>query len=135
MDARRAPDGDRDRDSRHVLLVGFPPLMLSVLEPAFSNVAEVASVAFPGAEFDDAAEGFDPDLVVVDVTYLDESVVRPLITHRFAERGPKIVYLSDWRQAWVDDLGSIDSRPLSDASIAGLVRLASGSELRSAAER
>ena len=117
-----------------MLLVGFPPLMLSALEPAFSDVAEVASVAFPGGEFDDAAEEFDPDLVVVDVTYLDESVVRPLITRRFAERGPKIVYRSDRRQAWVDDLRSIDSRPLSDASIAGLVRLASGSELRSAAE-
>jgi len=57
--------------------------MLSALEPAFKKVAEVSSVPFPGVAFDNAAEDFDPDLVVVDVTYLDESIVRPLITHRF----------------------------------------------------
>ena len=51
--------------------------MLSALEPAFSKVAEVVCVPFPGSSFDRAAEGFDPDLVVVDVTYLDEAVAGP----------------------------------------------------------
>jgi len=44
----------------------------------------IISVPFPGSSFNRAAEEFDPDLVVVDVTYLDEIVVRPLITHRFS---------------------------------------------------
>lgn len=109
--------------------------MLSALEPAFREVAEVSSVPFPGVSFDNAAEELDPDLVVVDVTYLDESVVRPLITHRFAACKPMVVYLSDQRQAWIDDLGSIESGPLEDASVAGLTRLASGSGLRVVAER
>ena len=102
--------------------------MLSVLEPALREVSEVTSVPFPGVSFDNAAEELDPDLVVVDVTYLDESVVRPLITHRFVACKPMVVYLSDQRQAWLDDLAAVDSGPLEDASIAGLARLASGSE-------
>ena len=118
-----------------MLLVGFPPLMLQALEPAFHEVAEVCSVPFPGVSFDAAAEQFDPDLVVVDVTYLDESVVRPLITHRFAACKSMVVYLSDQRQAWIDDLASVESGPLEDSSVRGLTRLVSGSGLRVVAER
>jgi hypothetical protein len=135
MDVRRIRRSRRARSPRRVLLVGFPPLMLSALEPAFREVADVISVPFPGASFDAAAEQFDPDLVVVDVTYLDESVVRPLITHRFAACKPMVVYLSDQRQAWIDDLASVESGPLEDASVAGLTRLVSGSGLRVVAER
>ena len=62
-----------------MLLVGFPPLMLSGLEPALARVAEVVSVPFPGTAFDRAAEEFDPDMVVVNVTYLDQAVIQPLI--------------------------------------------------------
>jgi len=133
MDVRRIRP--KRRGTRRVLLVGFPPLMLNALEPAFRRVAEVSSVPFPGASFDSAAESFDPDLVVVDVTYLDENIVRPLITHRFVACTPMVVYLSDQRQAWLDDLASIDSGPLEDASVASLVRLVSGSGLRVVAER
>ena len=109
--------------------------MLSALEPAFKKVAEVSSVPFPGVAFDNAAEDFDPDLVVVDVTYLDESVVRPLITHRFVACKPMVVYLSDQRQAWFDDLAAVESGPLEDASVAGLAKLVSGSGLRVVAEQ
>lgn len=135
MDVRRNRRGGAGRSVRRVLLVGFTPLMLSGLEPAFAKVGEVCSVPFPGAAFDSAAETFDPDLVVVDVTYLDESVVRPLITHRFVACKPMVVYLSGQREAWIDDLAAVESGPLKDASVAGLARLVSGSGLRVVAER
>ena len=109
--------------------------MLTALEPAFRRRAEVVSVPFPGAAFDSAAESLDPDLIVVDVTYLDESIVRPLITHRFIACKPMVVYLSDQRQAWIDDLAAVESGPLEDASVTGLVKLLSGSGLRVVAER
>src|SRR5437899_1406515 len=135
MQLRHIRRGEGGRPARRVLLVGFPPLMLSALEPALSGAAEVVSVPFPGSSFDAAAEQFDPDLVVVDVTYLDESVVRPLITHRFAACTSMVVYLSDQRQAWIDDLASVESGPLEDSSVRGLTRLVSGSGLRVVAER
>src|SRR3569623_1672237 len=100
MDVRRIRRSSRGRFRRRVLLVGFPPLMLSALEPALREGSEGTSVPFPGVSFDNAAEELDPDLVVVDVTYLDESVVRPLITHRFVASKPMVGYLSDQRQAW-----------------------------------
>jgi hypothetical protein len=135
MDVRRIRRTRRARCNRRVLLVGFPPLMLSGLEPAFSSVAEVVCVPFPGIAFDRAAEEFDPDLIVVDVTYLDESVVRPLITKRFAQAKPVVAYVSDQREMWVDDLQALTSGPLEDSSIPGLVALASGSPLSLVAER
>jgi hypothetical protein len=135
MDVRRIRRTRNGRLSRRVLLVGFPPLMLSGLEPAFSEVAEVVGVPFPGVSFDRAAEEFDPDLVVVDVTYLDESVVRPLITRRFVDAKPLVAYVSDQQSIWIDDLQAIASGPLENSSIAGLVALASGSPLSLVAER
>ena len=118
-----------------MLLVGFPPLTLNALEPALRDVAEVHSVSFPGASFDRAAEEFDADLVVVDVTYLDESLVRPLITRRFLGGLPAIVFVSDAGEAWLDDLRTQRSGRLRDSSISGLVALASGSPLKLVAER
>ena len=108
--------------------------MLSALEPAFKKVAEVSSVPFPGVAFDNAAEDFDPDLVVVDVTYLDEHAVRPEITRRVLRSKPTVVYLSD-RGAFVDDLREQTTVSLEDSSMAGLVALASGSPLTLVAER
>jgi hypothetical protein len=46
-----------------------------------------------------------------------------------------VVYLSDQRQAWIDDLAAVESGPLEDASVAGLARLVSGSGLRVVAEQ
>src|SRR4029079_10882270 len=97
MDVRRIRRARPGRSSGRVLLVGFPPLMLSALEPAFKKVAEGSSVPFPGVACDTVAEDFAPDWVVFDVTYLDESIVRPLITHRFVACKPMVVYLSDQR--------------------------------------
>lgn len=93
------------------------------------------SVPFPGASFDRAAEEFDADLVVVDVTYLDESIVRPLITRRFLRSQPAVVFVSEGGDAWLHDLRSQVSRRLDDSSVSGLVALVSGSPLRLVVER
>ena len=78
--------------------------------------------------------GVRPDLVVVDVTYLDEHAVRPEITRRVLRSKPTVVYLSD-RGAFVDDLREQTTVSLEDSSMAGLVALASGSPLTLVAER
>jgi hypothetical protein len=109
---------------RRVLLVGFPPLARHILGASLSEVAEVLAVPFPGDRFDRAAEEFAPTLVVVDVTYLDEVAVRPLITHRFLSGKPLVAYVRDaCQQGWVDDLRTGATRPLDDPSVAGLTRL------------
>jgi hypothetical protein len=110
-------------------------LSLDALEPALRGSAEVLSVPFPGAAFDRAVEEFDADMVVVDVTYLDESRVRPLILSRFVHAKPAVVFVSDGGEARMHDLASGGSYPLRDPSISGLVALASASPLRLAVER
>jgi hypothetical protein len=130
--ARRTRAGRRPH---RVLLVGLPPLTLNALEPAFRKVADVRSVPFPGAPFDRAAEEFDADLVVVDVTYLDAARVRPLIARRFLRTRPAIVYLSGGGEAWLYDLHRPYGQRLADASVSGLVALTSGSPLRLVAEQ
>ena len=135
MQLRIARRNRAGRRPRRVLLVGLPPLTLNALEPAFHKVAEVRSVPFPGASFDRAAEEFDADLVVVDVTYLDAARVRPLIDRRFLRTRPAIVYLSGGGQAWLYDVQTPHGRQLDDPSVSGLVALASGSPLRLVAEQ
>ena len=130
--ARRTRAG---RKPCRVLLVGLPPLTLNALEPAFRKVADVRSVPFPGASFDRAAEEFDADLVVVDVTYLDAARVRPLIDRRFFRTRPAIVYLSGGGEAWLYDVHTPHGRRLADPSVSGLVALTSGSPLRLVAEQ
>ena len=135
MQLRHIRRGEGGRPARRVLLVGFPPLMLSALEPALSGAAEVVSVPFPGFSFDRAAEGFDPDLVVVDVTYLDESVVRPLITHRFLVSKSMVVYVSEGRETPAGDLDHGSSELVGDGLIERLVSLVSGPPLKLVAEQ
>src|SRR5690348_12659961 len=126
MDACSSRPDDQP-SPRRVLLVGFPPLILSGLEPALAAVAEVVSVPFPGTAFDRAAAEFRPDMVVVDVTYLDEPAVRPLIANRFAAAKPVVAYMSDGGDFWIDDFRAPWSGLLDDASMADLVALAAGS--------
>jgi hypothetical protein len=130
--ARRKRIGRRPH---RVLLVGLPPLTLNALEPAFRKVADVRSVPFPGASFDRAAEEFDADLVVVDVTYLDAARVRPLIARRLLQTQPAIVYLSGGGDAWLYDVRTPHGRQLDDPSVSGLVALTSGSPLGLVAEQ
>ena len=93
------------------------------------------AVPFPSASFDRAVEEFDADMVVVDVTYLDESRVRPLIVNRFLSSQPVLVFVADGGQAWMHDIRAQRSVPLKDSSISGLVALASASPLRLVVER
>ena len=123
---RRQRSGPRPR---RVLLVGLPPLQLDALLPALSAVAEVDSVPFPGAEFDRAVEEVDYDLVVVDVTYLQASRVRPLITQRFEGSGAALAYVAVDGQILVHEEGSSEPRLLEDTSVETLVAMASGSRL------
>ena len=122
------------RCPRRVLLVGLPSLKADLLERHLLGIAEVTTVSFPGRRFDSVAEQLRPDLVVVDLTYLDGSVVRPLITHRFLDAAPLVVYLSDRHGDRYEDLRTLDSGELSDATLAGLVRVASGSPIERGAE-
>jgi hypothetical protein len=122
--------GRRSRSrTKRVLLVGLTPFTMSVLEGPLGDVADVSVVPFPGESFDHAADDFQPDLTIVDVTYLDQTVVRPLITHRLLPCRSKVVYLSASGAAWLDDLATLASGPLEDASIRGLTNLIGGPTL------
>lgn len=134
MQMRRARSS-RTRRRRLVLLVGLPPLQLDALRPSLEEVADVCSVPFPGAAFDRAAEEAEYGLVVVDVTYLDERRVRPLINRRFAHSNPPVVYLSTGGGARLHDLATAQSWPLPEPSLPELVALASGSPLTLVADR
>ena len=103
MPPRRVPF-DRIHPRRRVLLVAPTPLMLSAVEPILAEVADVRSVSFPGDSFDRAVEEGDDDVVIVDLTYLDESLVRPLITRRFADGRAVVVFVVDAGPTRIDDL-------------------------------
>ena len=95
---------DPIRPRRRVLLVAPAPLMRSALEPILTEVADVRSVSFPGDSFDRAVEEGDDDVVIVDLTYLDASLVRPLITRRFADGAAVVVFVAAAGPTRLDDL-------------------------------
>lgn len=101
---------------RRVLLVGLTRLMMRTLEGPLSDAAQVSAVPFPSAAFDRAADEMRPNLVVVDVTYLSEDRVRPLMMERFAEIGSVLVFTSEGGGGWMDDLGARVSGPLESHS-------------------
>lgn len=68
-----------------------------------ARVAEVRSVPFPGDSFDRAVDE-GADVVVVDLTYLDESLVRPLITRRFTDTDAVVVFVAAAGPTRIDDL-------------------------------
>ncbi|MGN6378957.1 MAG: hypothetical protein ACTHNU_08410 [Gaiellales bacterium] len=109
-----------------MLLVGLPPLSLAAFEAPMREVADVLVVPFPGAQFDQAVEATPFDLVVVDVTYLDQSVVRPLIGRRLHGR-TTVAYLSPTGGAWLDDLRTGATSLVSEPVVPRLVAMAAGS--------
>jgi len=111
---------------RRVLLVGLAPLARAAIVPELADIAEVQSVAFPGEEFDLACESFYPDVVVVDVTYLAVSVVRPLILTRFSGSEATIVFFSDAGSGWLDEMRTLSSRPLATVGIGTLIEVVRG---------
>ena len=92
------------------------------------KVANVRAVTFPGKQFDRAVTREPFDLVVVDVTYLDGAVVRPLITRRFLGRAT-VAYLTEDGGAWLDDLRTGSSTLVPDPVVPTLVSFAAGSPL------
>ncbi len=108
---------------RRVLLVGLTRLMVRTLEGPLSDAAQVSAVPFPSVEFDRAAEEMRPHLVVVDVTYLSEDRVRPLMMERFADVGSVLVFTSENGGGWMDDLGARVSGPLESHSADALLSL------------
>lgn len=108
---------------RRVLLVGLTRLMMRTLEGPLSDAAQVSAVPFPSTAFDRAADEMRPHLVVVDVTYLSEDRVRPLMMERFAEIGSVLVFTSEGGGGWMDDLGARVSGPLESHSPEALLSL------------
>lgn len=96
--------GRRDRARTRVLLVGLTPAMMRSLEGPLSDSADVSAVPFPSPAFYETARSIAPDLVVVDVTYLAEERVRPLMLRWFANPPAVIVFASEAGGGWVDDL-------------------------------
>jgi hypothetical protein len=129
MNGRRRPRTARRR-GRRILLVGLTDLTMQALEGPLNDLGEVSAVPFPGSAFDRAVAEHDADLVVVDVTYLDEARVRPLILHRFETQRPVVVFISETDRGWQDDLRRGHSGPLADASPATLCALLTSAALK-----
>ena len=78
--------------------------MMRTLGGPLSELAEVSAVPFPSPSFDKTAREAKPELVVVDVTYLSEERVRPLMLRRFGDPPSVVVFTSESGGGWVDDL-------------------------------
>ena len=50
--------------------------------------------------------------MVIDITYLNESRVRPLMMDTFADSGAVLVFVSEAGGGWMDDLGTRCSGPV-----------------------
>src|SRR5439155_21225676 len=65
------PEGTRSRRMSarrrrpRILLVGLTPLLMDVLSGPLSDAADVSAVPFPGDAFEQAADQFGPDMVLV----------------------------------------------------------------------
>lgn len=113
-----------------MLLVGLTPLMMRALEGPLSDSATVSTVPFPGTAFERAARDVRPHLVVVDVTYLAEDRVRPLMMNAFADTAAVLVFTSESGGGWVDDLGTGCSGPLDSHAPGVLLSLIAPPALR-----
>jgi len=98
-------------------------MMMRMLDGPLSESLEVSAVPFPGDGFDRAVTDIQPRLVVVDVTYLDEARVRPLMMNRFTAFGSVLVFASWGGGAWYDDLSTGVSGPLEELSATAMLAL------------
>jgi hypothetical protein len=92
------------RGRPRAMLVGITKPLLSLLEGSLADGAEVTCVPFPSPLFDHTVEEIRPDLVVVDVAFLDERTVRPALIDRLAPLQPVLVFTTATGYGWVDDL-------------------------------
>ena len=95
-----------------MLLVGLTPLLMHTLEGPLCDHAHVSAVPFPSAAFTRALDELHPHLVVVDVTYLAEDRVRPLLMNLLAGSNAVLAFISESGGGWADDLGTGCSGPL-----------------------
>ena len=122
--ARSAPRRRvRSMRPRLALLVGLTPMMTRRWRGRWPCAWTWRRCAFPGDAFEAAAAELQPCLVVVDVTYLDEARVRPLMIDRFSRKGPVLVFVSESGRAWSDDLESGCSGPMETFTVAALLAL------------
>jgi hypothetical protein len=129
MLGERKPRSIRRR-TRRVLLVGPTNPTTRALEAPLSALGELLVVPFPGPAFDRAVTGYAADLVVVDVTYLDEARVRPLILHRFETIRPVVVFVNETGAGWWDDLRAGTSGPMTATGPAAVCALVAGPKLQ-----
>jgi hypothetical protein len=129
MLGQRRPRSLRRR-GRRLLLVGPTVPTTRALEAPLSALGELLVVPFPGPAFDRAVTGYAADLVVVDVTYLDEARVRPLILHRFETARPMVVFVSETGEGWWDDLHARTSGPMTATDPEAICDLVAGPTLR-----
>lgn len=122
MQANR-PGRARRRAHSRVLLVGLTPLLMEVLSGPLSGMAEVSAVPFPGDAFEQAVEDVQAELVLVDITYLDEALVRPLMLQRFAGSPVVLAFVSESGDAWFDDMKSKVSARLTHVDAGRLMAL------------
>ncbi len=118
------------RRGRRLLLVGPTIPTMRALEERLSALGELLVVPFPGPAFDRAVTGYAADLVVVDVTYLDEARVRPLILHRFETIRPMVVFVSETGAGWWDDLHAGTSGPMAATDPQAICDLVAAPTLR-----
>jgi hypothetical protein len=109
--------------SRRILLVGLTPLTMRAFEGPLSDSASVSAVPFPSAAFESVLDDMRPQLVVVDVTYLDEARVRPMLMGRLSEQGTTLAFVAEGGYGWYDDLASGRSGPMEDAGPEALLAL------------
>jgi hypothetical protein len=129
MLGQRRPRSARRR-GRRLLLVGPTVPTTRALEAPLSALGELLVVPFPGPAFDRAVTGYAADLVVVDVTYLDEARVRPLILHRFETIRPTVVFVSETGEGWWDDLQAGTSGAMTATDPESICALVAGPTLR-----
>jgi hypothetical protein len=85
------------------MLIGMTAPMLGLLDGPLGESAALSCCPFPSPHFEPLLDEMEPNLVVVDVTYLDEAAVRPLLMHRLAGTGTILVFATATGYGWVDD--------------------------------
>lgn len=106
-----------------VMLVGMTKPLLALLEGSLAEGADVTCVPFPSTSFDQVLEEMRPDLLVVDVAFLDERTIRPALINRLAPLRSVLVFTTATGYGWVDDLRRERSYHLDDLSADSLLAL------------
>ena len=110
--------------------MGMTTPMLSLLDGSLGESSAVSCSPFPSPHFDRLLGEIEPDLIVVDVTYLDEAVVRPFLMNRLADTGTVLVFATATGYGWVDDPVSARSGYLPDVTAEKLLELIRRPHLR-----